>query len=159
MDKIDRAILKELVKNPQKPFQQISEKIGIAPVTAQLRFEKLKKKGAVHGTFAIIDLSKIGFQGKAFLLAKASKYYDAETTIDYMSQIPNVFLISELVGVYDLLAMVVFRNTAEIREIVNKIRSLKAIEKVEISLTDEVNYPLKKEFTDIQLFEEEKTET
>jgi uncharacterized protein YlbG (UPF0298 family) len=55
--------------------------------------------------------------------------------------------------------MVVFRNTADIREIVNKIRSLKAIEKVEISLTDEVNYPLKKEFTDIQLFEEEKTET
>ena len=48
VDKIDRAILKELVKNPQKPFQQISEKIGIAPVTAQLRFEKMKKKGAVH---------------------------------------------------------------------------------------------------------------
>ncbi len=153
LDKIDKAILKELIKNPKKPFQHISEKIGVAPVTAQARFEKMKNNGAIHGTFSILDLSKIGFQGKAFLLAKASREYDAETAISNIFEIPNVFLISELVGVYDLLVMVVFRNMAEIREIVNKIRTLNTIEKVEVSLTNEVNFPLKEEFTEIQLFD------
>ena len=70
-----------------------------------------------------------------------------------MSKIPNVFQICEIIGTYDLLVMVVFRNMTEIQEIVNKIRTLKTIEKVETSLTNEVQYPVKEEYTRIQLFD------
>ncbi|PVX23821.1 MAG: hypothetical protein CW691_09580 [Candidatus Bathyarchaeum sp.] len=153
LDEIDKAILNEIMKDPKKPFQKIAEEIGIAPVTAQTRYEKLRKKGTIRGTFTIVDLAKIGFQGKGFLFIKASKDYDSETTINFVSQIPNVFQICEIVGTYDLLVMVVFRNMTEIQEIVNKIRTLKTIEKVETSLTNEVQYPAREEYTRIQLFD------
>jgi uncharacterized protein YlbG (UPF0298 family) len=51
--------------------------------------------------------------------------------------------------------MVVFRNMTEIQETVNKIRTLKTIEKVETSLTSAVQYPVKEEYTRIQLFDKE----
>jgi DNA-binding Lrp family transcriptional regulator len=152
LDDLDKAILNELMKDPKKPFHQISEKVGVAPVTVQARYQKMRKKGIIRGAFAIVDLAEIGFQGKGFLFVKASKDYDAETTINYVSKIPNVFQICEIIGTYDLLVMVVFRNMTDIQEIVNKIRTLKTIEKVEISLTNEVQYPVKEEYTKIQLF-------
>ena len=153
MDKIDEYILNELMKDPKIPFLTIAEKKGIAPVTVQVRFEKMKKQGAIWGTTTILDLSKTKFQGKAFLFAIASKEYDANNTIELISKIPNVFLISEMIGKFDLLIMVVFRNISEIREIVKKIRDLKTIEKVEVSLTDETIYPIKEEYTNIKLFD------
>jgi Lrp/AsnC family transcriptional regulator, regulator for asnA, asnC and gidA len=153
LDEVDKAILNELMEDPKKPFQKIAEEIGVAPVTAQTRYEKMRKKGTIRGTFTIVDLTKIGFQGKGFLFVKASKDYDSKTTIEFVSQIPNVFQICEIIGTYDLLVMVVFRNMTEIQEIVDKIRTLKTIEKVETSLTNAVQYPVKEEYTRIQLFE------
>ena len=152
LDEVDKAILNELIKDPKKPFHQISAKIGVAPVTAKTRYEKMNKKGTINGTFAVVDLTKIGFEGKGFLFVKASKDYDAKTTIQFVSKIPNVFLICETVGTYDLLVMVVFRNMTEIQETINKIRTLKTIEKVEVSLTNAVQYPVKNEYTQMQLF-------
>jgi len=153
MDEIDEGILSELMKDPKKPFLTIAENMGIAPVTVQARFEKMKKKGIILGTTTILDLTKIEFQGKAFLFATASKEYDSETTIQSIFKIPNVFFISEIMGKFDLLMMVVFHNIYEIREIVKKIRALKTIDKVEISLTDEAIYPIKNEYTNIKLFD------
>jgi DNA-binding Lrp family transcriptional regulator len=153
MDNIDKGILNELMKDPKKPFLTIAEKMGIAPVTVQARFEKMKKKGIILGTTTILDLTKIEFQGKAFLFAIASKEYDPETTVESISKIPNVFFISEIMGKFDLLIMVVFHNIFEIREIVKKIRTLRTIDKVEISLTDETTFPIKQEYTKIKLFD------
>ena len=56
-------------------------------------------------------------------------------------------------GKFDLLIMVVFHNIFEIREIVKKIRTLRTIDKVEISLTDETTFPIKQEYTKIKLFD------
>jgi len=63
-----------------------------------------------------------------------------------------VFHISENIGRFDLLVMAVFRNVSEILEIINKMRLLKSIEKVQGSLTDETYFPLREEYTNIQFF-------
>jgi DNA-binding Lrp family transcriptional regulator len=152
MDKIDEGILNELMDNPKKPFLTIAKKMQIAPVTVQARFEKMKKEGTIWGTTTIVDLSKIGFQGKAFLFATASQDYDQESTIKSLSEIPNIYLISEIIGKFDLLIIAVFHDITEIREIIKKIRNLKSIQKVEVSLNDKALFPLKKEYTEIKLF-------
>ena len=67
MDRIDRDILKILKKNPKKPFLKIAEEIGISPSTAISRYERLKKDNVIFGASTIIDLSKIGYQGKVLI--------------------------------------------------------------------------------------------
>lgn len=158
MDRIDRDILRKLKENPQKPFLKIAEEIGISPITVQKRYEKMKKDGVIFGTFTVLDLSKIGYQGKAFLFVTASKNYDAKMTVKKLSQIPNLFFVSEIIGAFDVLAMVAFRDIAEIKEIVNKIRALSSVHKVEVTLTDGTHYPVKKEYDYIQLFGPENAE-
>ena len=67
---------------------------------------------------------------------------------------PNLFLIVEIVGSIDLLAMAVFRDIANIIKIVNEIKAVPYVEKVEIALSNESIYPLRKEYTEIIPFED-----
>ena len=69
-----------------------------------------------------------------------------------MFQIPNIFFISEIVGAFDLLAMVAFKNMADVKEVVNKIKTLPSVQKVEITLTDGTAFPFKEEYSNINIF-------
>ena len=72
MDKLDQEIIRALKKNPKRPFLEIAEEIGISTSTVQSRYDRLKKDAAIFGVVTIIDLSKVGYQGKAFLLLTIS---------------------------------------------------------------------------------------
>jgi DNA-binding Lrp family transcriptional regulator len=152
LDRIDRQILKSLNKNPQKPFLRIAKEIGVSIYTVQKRYEKMKKESVIFGSSIVIDLSKIGYQGKAFLLITISTGYGENNMVEALQQIPNVFLVSEIVGAFDLLAMVAFRNIAEMKKVVNKIRELPNVQKVEVALTDGTSYPVNEEYGNTPLF-------
>ena len=155
MDRIDREILRLLNRNPQKPFLRIAEEIGISPYTVQKRYKEMKKERVILGSSLLLDLSKIGYQGKAFLLITFSTGYDEKIVVEALHHIPHVFLISEIVGAFDLLAMIVFRSIAEVKKVVDRIRALPSIQKVEVALTDATSYPVDEEYGEIQLFEPE----
>lgn len=157
MDIIDKKILRLLIKNPRMPFLKIAEKIGISPITVQKRFEKMRKDGAIYGTTLIIDLSKIGFEAKAFLFITTARNSNVEKVVESLGQIPNLFLVVEIVGAFDLLAMVVFREISDIIKVVNGIRANHYVEKVEIALSEESFYPYREEYAEIELFEPENT--
>ena len=142
-------------KKPDMPFLQIAKKLGISPITVQKRFEDMRKEGIFFRSTLILDLSKIGFNGKAFLSIKLSKDCDLKKVVEALQLMKNLFLVVEVVGTYDLFAMVVFRDITEIMKIVNDIKTSPCVEKVEISLTDESYYPFRKEYTEIDFLEEE----
>lgn len=158
MDRIDRDILRLLRKKPDMPFLQIAEKIGISSITVQKRYEEMRKDGVIFRTTLMLDLSKIGFEGKAFLFITISKNSDVRKIVETFCQMTNLFFIVELVGTFDLLVMVVFRDMAEIIKIVNDVKVVPCVEKVEVALSDESIYPLKEEYTEINLFEPENAE-
>jgi Lrp/AsnC family transcriptional regulator, regulator for asnA, asnC and gidA len=158
MDRIDRDILRLMRKKSDMPFLQIAEKIGVSSITVQARYEKMKKDGVFFGTTLMLDLSKIGFHGKAFLFITISKDCDVRKIVESFRQMPNLFFVVEVVGAFDLLAMIVFRDVAEIIKIVNDIKLVPCVEKVEVALSNESFYPLRKEYTEIDLFEPEKAE-
>ena len=63
-----------------------------------------------------------------------------------------MFIISEIVGAFDLLTIAVFRDMKEIKRIVNAVKSLPCVEKVEIALSDESFYPFREEYAEMNLF-------
>ena len=159
MDKIDQDILRALKENPIKPFLKIAEEIGISTTTALSRYERMKKDNIIYGAFTIIDLSKIGHQGKAFLLVTNNDVDNTETTLKALSTVPNVFLVSEIIGAFDLLAMAAFKDLSEIKEIINNIRAFPSVKKVEVVLTTDTLYPVKEEYNDMQIFSPENVES
>ena len=159
MDRIDRDVLRELRKNPTKPFLRIAKEIGIASLTVQKRYEKMKKAGIIFGPYSIIDLSKIGYQGKAFLLITNNQICDSDVTVEAINAIPNVFLTSEIMGTFDMLAMVAFKDIAEIKEIVDEIRAIPCVQQVEVELTNNTIYPIKQEYKNMRIFGPETAES
>lgn len=150
-NKINQEILTQLLKNPRKPFLKISEALGISSMTVIKRYEKMKKDGIILGTSVILDLSKIGYQGKAFLHVTNADNQNPELIIKTLQQIPNVFLVSEIIGAFDILAMVAFRDLKELKEIVDRIREEPSVEKVETSLTDDTLYPVTNDYVQLDL--------
>ena len=157
MDNIDLHILKRIMENPTEPFLRIAEEIGISPITVQKRYEKMKNR-AIYPPFIIIDLTKIGYQGKAYLMVTNSSEFDSKLTVEALDQIPNVFLIAETVGKFDVIALAVFKDIKDIKEIVKKLRAEPSVKRVEVALTEETDFPLKRDVDSLQLFEHESAE-
>ena len=158
MDRIDRDILRLLRKDSDMPFLKIAETIGVSSVTVHKRYEEMKKKRVFFGSTTILDLLKIGFQGKAFIFIILRKDSNIKKEVETLSQMQNLFLIVEIVGAVDLLAMVVFKDIAEIVKIVYDIRKKCCVDKIEVALSNESFYPYRKEYTEINLFERENAE-
>lgn len=152
LDKINQEILSQLLINPKKSFLNISKELGISPMTVKNRYEKMKKDGIIIGTIIMLNLSKIGYQGKAFLHITTSDDTNPEIIIKALQQIPNVFLVSGIIGAFDILAMLAFRDAKEIKEVVNRIRAQPSVSKVETSITDDTCYPVTRDYAQLRLF-------
>lgn len=155
MDNIDLSILKELTANPQIPFVRISEKIGVSPRTVQKKYQKMKDNGIILRSSIIIDLSKIGYQGKAYLYITNAPGQEKAATINALKKIPNMFLTTEIIGEFDVLAIAAVRSFTSIMADVNTIRRLPSVDRVEVTFVTDTMFPGPKEFND--LFPPERT--
>lgn len=152
MDKIDRDMLRELQKNPTEPFLNVAKKIGISSPTIKRRFEALKNDGIITGSSILVDITKIGFKGKAFLLAKTNKNYDFKSMVVTIKKIPNIFLICSMIGQFDLLIMALIKNTEDVIKIVNQIKEIPSISEVDWVFTTDKQFPYKNDYANVKLF-------
>ena len=116
--------------------------------------EELIKKGTILRITTILNLKELGFEGKAFLFLTGTEKFDSSLTIKKMSEMPNIFHISSMVGNFELLAMMVFKDISEVNEIVNSIRSFVGVSKVKVAISTDTFFPVKEEFVNIALEKE-----
>jgi DNA-binding Lrp family transcriptional regulator len=151
LDKIDQRIINELTKNGQASFLKIANHLGISPASVQKRYEKMKKNGVILRPTILIDLSKIGYQGKAHLLITEKPNHDKKETIAVLKKLQNVFLIAEIIGQFDVLAMVPFKDFNNVIQVVDEIRALPGVSQVEIALTSDTSFPITKYYSKMAL--------
>lgn len=149
MDDVEISILEELTKNPQIPFLRIAEKIGVSPRTVQKKYQKMKDNGIILRSSIIINLSKIGFQGKAYLHITNAPGHEKAATINALKKIPNMFMISEIIGEFDVLAIAAFRSFTSIMDEVNAIRKLPTVDRVDVTFVTDTMFPGPKEFNEL----------
>src|SRR4030042_3198255 len=128
MDGTDLEILQLLLKSPQEPFYRIAKKVGVSPTTVQRKVQKMKEAGMIHCFSIIIDLSKLGYQGEAYLHITNASGYDKATTIDRLKGIPNIFLITEIIGAFDVMATAPVKDYQSIVNMFNTIKQLPSVE-------------------------------
>ena len=156
MDTNDIEIFKKLLETPDKSFLQISKEIGIAPITVQKKYEKLKNKGILKSPI-VIDASKIGYELKAFFMIKCLPENDQDLIFESIKQSSRIFLCVQTIGIYDIIALGYFRNLKELREEAEKIRDQIGVESVEVNITDETDLPFLRDYNPLQIFSLENT--
>lgn len=78
LDKIDRAILDELMANARLTNQELSEKVGLSPSPCLRRLRRLETEGIITGYTAIIDEEKVGLPVAIFMSVKLERQIDAQ---------------------------------------------------------------------------------
>lgn len=142
MDKLDYLILSELFKDASLSFVEIAKNVGISPYTVRRRFERMKKEKVIRSCVVSIDLTKLGYQGKAFLLITIMPNGNKSETIDYLKKIRNIIVVTELIGPYDILAIAPITDLNSIQELVKEARNAPYLERVEIACIDDTHFPV-----------------
>ena len=141
MDKLDYLILGELLKDSQLSFVTIAKKMDTSPYTIRKRYEKMKKEGVININSLLIDLEKLGYQGKVFLMITIAPQRDKSKTISAIKKIKNIFLVTEIMGSFDILALAPVTDINSIRTLVKETKKLPDVQKVEITCINNNDFP------------------
>jgi DNA-binding Lrp family transcriptional regulator len=146
LDHLDYLILGELLLDPQRPFIQISKKLKVSSFTVGNRYDKMIKEGIIGKPTINIDLSKLGYQGKTFLLITSAGNQQKESTINELEKIRNILLISEVIGSFDIIVVAPSVDFNSIAELVRKVKSIPGVERVNLSFVNGTSFPFDRSY-------------
>ena len=142
MDPLDYRILSELLIDASLSFVEIAKKVNTTPYTVRRRFERLKKEGVIQKCIVTIDLSKLGYQGKAFLLITVSPNANKAETIAYLRTLRNVIVVAQIIGPHDIIAIAPVTDLKSIQVLVNEARKAPFLQRVEIACINDAKFPI-----------------
>jgi|WetSurMetagenome_2_1015567.scaffolds.fasta_scaffold07918_4 Lrp/AsnC family transcriptional regulator, regulator for asnA, asnC and gidA len=142
LDEVNLNIISLLSKDAQTPFYKIAEQLGISPRTVELRFRKLVEKRIIIGSTIRIDIGKIGFVGKSYIHITTSQDANKSLLNEQLKKINGIFLTVEIIGNYDILALLAVKDLASTFKVIEHIRKLPNVEKVDVSFVNDTIYPM-----------------
>ncbi len=133
LDGIDLQILRLLQENAFTSYEEVGSVVGLAESTVRYRVKKLQELGVILGFTCAVDLRKLGYDLMIFanIDAEAGK---EKLVAQKLGKIPNVIGLFAASGTSDLISIIVARNNEELAQIAEKIRSLREITKMSLSL-------------------------
>lgn len=146
MDKLDYQILSELQKDASLSFVEIANKTSSTPYTVRRRYDKMKKEGIIIKSVVSLNLSKLGYQGKAFLLITTVPDSKKAKTINYLKKIRNVIVVTELSGPFDILAIAPITDLKSIQALIEKARKAPNVERVKLACINDTSFPISPNF-------------
>ena len=146
MDRLDYLILAELLKDARTPFLTIAKKLNVSPYTVKQRYGKMKETGIIYRCVVSLDMSKLGYQGKAFLLITNKPNKSKAETMDALQKMRNIISMCELIGPFDIIAVAPIMDFDSIKKIVNNVRELPTVQRVEVACVNDTAFPLNQSF-------------
>ncbi len=146
MDEINLLILRELIRDAQTPFLRIAKKLGVSPETVRQRYRKMKEDGTIKHCSISIDLSRIGYQGKVFLLITNAPNHDKSKTIAILKKMRNVFIASEIIGDFEIIGIASVKDLNSLKELVNEIKKEPSVNRVEFAVINDTAFPVNSRF-------------
>jgi Lrp/AsnC family leucine-responsive transcriptional regulator len=141
-NKTDYLILSELEKDATLSFVDIAKNVGSTPCTVKRRYEKMKKDGIIFGCIISINLGKLGYHGKTFLMITLTPNGNKSETISYLRTLQNVLIVTQIIGPYDLMAIAPITDLESIRTLLEETKKAPNIQRVEFSCINNVDFPV-----------------
>lgn len=121
MDKLDSEIIKLLNENARMPLKKIAAVVGVTSPAIKTRIEKMEKDGIIRGYHPDMDMEQLGFMVSAFISVAVNKD-SKEEFFDFVNQCPNVLECHGITGNYFALIKVIFKNTMDLDNFLNRIQ-------------------------------------
>lgn len=114
LDRIDRRILFELMRDATLPIAQLAERVGLSQTPCWKRVQKLEAAGIITGRVALVDPAALGLGLTVFVEIEAADHRPdwraafAEVVADY----PEIQEVHRMAGEVDYLLKVVVSGMA-----------------------------------------------
>jgi DNA-binding Lrp family transcriptional regulator len=149
MDKLDYLILAEIHKDGTMSFVDIAKKVNSTPITVKRHYNKMEKDGTIYGCNISLDLGRLGYQGKAFLLIKLKPNSQKSDASTFIKRIKSVFGLLEVNGPYDLIAIALVSDLISVQTIITEAKKAPNVEKVDFYYIDDVSFPIGGNFDEV----------
>ena len=130
----DRRILRRLQDEPMPSMPELGDALGLSPQRLARRIDKLKERGVVRGTRAVIDWRALGYEVEVSLRFTLDKTQGSAFD-DFLAaarEVPEVLEIQTFLGRVDVRLSVIARDMAHYQEIYrNRILTLPHIAEIE----------------------------
>lgn len=121
LDEIDVKILNMLKKNARTPLKELSAEVFLTTPAVSARIEKLEKDGYIKGYHAALDMEKLGYGIKAFILITVQPE-ENQKFYDFVKDQRCVLECSHITGPYSMILKVVFPTTTLLDEFLGKLQ-------------------------------------
>jgi Lrp/AsnC family transcriptional regulator len=108
LDRIDRKILYELMRDATLPVSQLAERVGLSQTPCWKRVQKLEAAGVITGRVAIVAPEMIGLGLTVFVEIEAADHTPAwrEAFADVVASNPQIIETHRMAGDVDYLLKV-----------------------------------------------------
>lgn len=142
LDKVDREILKALLKDSRRSYQDIASELIVSPGTIHVRLNKLKEAGVITGSKIVVDYKLLGFEVCAFIGINLVSAKDYQNVLRQLDEFPEVIEVHYTTGQYSMFIKVLARTTKELHLfLIEKLQNVSQIQSTEtfISLDNPID--------------------
>lgn len=122
LDEIDKKILNRLRQNGRISLKELSAEVFLTMPAVSARIEKLEKEGYIRGYHASVDLAKLGYGIKAFILITV-KPEDNKRFYEFAREEKCILECSHITGNHSMMLKAVFPTTALLDEFVGRLQT------------------------------------
>ena len=122
LDTIDKEILKKLQENARIPLKDLSAEVFLTTPAVSARIEKLEKEGYLKGYHAEVDIEKLGYVVKAYIMITV-KPEDIKKFYTFVGKQECVMECSHITGPYSMIVKVAFPSTVMLEIFLGKLQS------------------------------------
>jgi Lrp/AsnC family transcriptional regulator len=114
LDRIDRKILHELMRDATIPVAQLAERVGLSQTPCWKRVQKLEGAGVITGRVAIVDPARIGLGMTVFVEIEAPDH--SREWRAAIAEFPEIIEVHRMAGDVDYLLKVAVADMASFDE-------------------------------------------
>ncbi len=142
VDKIDKIILKGLIKNARISIMQLSKLAGISGAAVHQRLKKLENSNLITGSKISLNAKLLGFKTIAFVGVFLDKAMINTEAVKKLDEIPEILECHYTTGNWSIFLKILCRDNEHLMNILNKkIQTIKGVSRTEtfISLNQQID--------------------
>ncbi|GAA1208162.1 Lrp/AsnC family transcriptional regulator [Rhodoglobus aureus] len=132
-DKIDAALLRNLIADPDMTHLALAEAAGLARNTVRARLTRYKDEKSLFSFQSRIDPAFLGFPLRAYVVTRVTQR-KLTSVGEALAAIPEVIEVCGLSGITDLLVQVVARDADDLYRVAGSILSIKGVKRTSTGL-------------------------
>ena len=126
MDEKDKQIMKILKDDARAGYGDIGSKVGLSEGAVRKRIKTLTDEGVIRKFTVKVSLAE---GAQAITLLATNPAYPTLEVSKKIRELPNVEIIYEVTGEYDIVAVIAGMSVTEVNECIEKIRRVEGIMK------------------------------